>query len=203
HHDTRSGSRENGRPLCSYVQPGRMKKKINMLLLVIPVAAAGILFSSHTLKTGEEINLVIPEGWPKPVYDFKKNPVTLEGFKLGKKLFFDPMLSRDSTVSCSSCHLQYTNYTHVDHALSHGIKGLKGTRNTLSIMNVAWSSAFMWDGGVNNIEVQPLAPITSPVEMDNTLENIVSRLKQSPSYRKKFKTVFGDSTEITGQRVLK
>jgi cytochrome c peroxidase len=99
--------------------------------------------------------------------------------------------------------LQFTNYTHVDHALSHGINGLKGNRNTLSIINAAWSKTFMWDGGVNNIEVQPLAPIANPVEMDNSLEKIVLKLKGSPNYQAKFKKVFGDSTEITGQQVLK
>ncbi|MFL5752491.1 MAG: cytochrome-c peroxidase [Bacteroidia bacterium] len=178
-----------------------MRRKL--VLFMLPLSIAALFLSSYTLRTEEEISLLVPEGWPKPVYDFKKNPISPDGFQLGKKLFFDPMLSKDSTVSCSSCHLQYTNYTHIDHALSHGIKGLKGTRNTLSIINVAWSTSFMWDGGINNIEVQPLAPITNPVEMDNTLAVIVERLRQSESYKARFRKAFGDSAEITGQRVLK
>lgn len=154
-------------------------------------------------EEAENINPALPKGWPKAVYDFSKNPVTREGFELGKQLFFDPVLSKDSSTSCASCHLQYTNYTHVDHALSHGINGLKGTRNTLSIMNLAWSKTFMWDGGVNNLEVQPLAPITNPVEMDNSLDNVVKHLQQSDYYKQQFKKAFGDSATITGQRVLK
>ncbi|HWY37421.1 MAG TPA: cytochrome c peroxidase [Bacteroidia bacterium] len=181
-----------------------MKTVSKISFLVLPIVIGGYIFlSSYTGKTNGEIPLVIPKGWPKPVYNTAKNPVTTEGFSLGKKLFYDPLLSKDSTISCSSCHLQYTNYTHVDHSLSHGIRGLKGTRNTLSIINVAWSKTFMWDGGINNIEVQPLAPITNPVEMDNTLENIVIKLRGSEYYRNKFKLAFGDSAEITGQRVLK
>ena len=174
-------------------------------VIFIPVITflVGFICSSFSEEPKTDIKFVIPKGWPKPVYDFTKNPVTQDGFNLGKKLFFDPLLSKDTTTSCSSCHLQFTAYTHVDHAVSHGIKGLKGTRNTLSLVNLAWNKNFMWDGGVNNLEVQPLAPITSPVEMDNTLETIVSRLSKSPSYQKKFKLAFGDTASVTGQRVLK
>jgi cytochrome c peroxidase len=183
----------------------KTKLKALCIALCAPllIFCTGFFLSSFSEEPKAEIKFVVPKGWPKPVYDFSKNPVTPEGFALGKKLFFDPLLSKDSSTSCSTCHLQFTNYTHVDHALSHGINGLKGTRNTLSIMNLAWSKTFMWDGGVNNLEVQPLAPITSPVEMDNTLENIVLKLKRSTSYQKKFQKAFGDNTEITGQRVLK
>jgi len=155
-----------------------------------------------TTERNDTLKIVVPKGWPKPAYDFAKNPVTTKGFELGRKLFFDPLLSRDSTISCASCHLQFTNYTHVDHALSHGILGKKGTRNTLAIINAAWSKNFMWDGGVNNIEVQPLAPIENPVEMDSKLSDIVLKLNNSKKYREKFLQAFG-SDEITGQRVLK
>jgi cytochrome c peroxidase len=179
-----------------------LKIKFNAIGSVVCAVILLLLFSNAEEPTAA-IRFIVPKGWPEPVYDLSKNPVTPAGFDLGKKLFFDPLLSRDSSTSCSSCHLQATNYTHVDHMLSHGIDGRKGTRNTLSIMNLAWSKTFMWDGGVNHLEVQPLAPITNPVEMDNTLENIVMKLRRSSSYQQKFKKAFGDSTAITGQRVLK
>ena len=150
----------------------------------------------------KEIKFVRPDGWPKPVYKLSKNPVTEEGFKLGRKLFFDPVLSRDGSTSCASCHTQWSAFTHVDHGLSHGINGLKGTRNSLVLVNLAWNKSFMWDGGINNLEVQPLGPITNPVEMDNTLENVVKHLDTSAGYRRRFYLAFGDSV-ITGQRVLK
>jgi cytochrome c peroxidase len=151
---------------------------------------------------GSDVNFVVPPGWPQPHYDFSKNKLTEAGFKLGRKLFFDPGLSRDSSTSCSSCHTQFSGFTHVDHSLSHGINGLKGTRNSLTLFNLAWSTSFMWDGGVNNLEVQPLNPITNPVEMDNTLEHVVTRLNNSPAYRQMFYDAFGDSL-ATGQHVLK
>ncbi|MEO8235061.1 MAG: cytochrome c peroxidase [Flavobacterium sp.] len=148
------------------------------------------------------IYLDIPKGWSKPNYDFKNNPLTEEGFQLGRQLFYDPILSKDGTISCASCHLQATGFTHVDHALSHGIEGKIGTRNTLTLQNLAWSKNFMWDGGVNHLEMQPLAPITSPVEMDETLLNVVSKLQKSKKYQLLFSNAFA-SNQITGQLTLK
>ena len=150
----------------------------------------------------DTIKFNVPKGWPKPIYDFKENPLTESKVKLGRKLFYDPMLSKDSTISCSTCHLSYTNFTHIDHALSHGIDGKIGNRNTLSIINSAWQTTFMWDGGINHIEVQPLAPLTSAVEMESSLPIVVDRIKNIGEYRALFEIAFG-SSEITGQRVLK
>ena len=64
----------------------------------------------------DTLTFVVPEGWPQPLYDFDKNPLTKNGIALGRKLFYDDMLSRDSTVSCAFCHLSYTNFTHIDHS---------------------------------------------------------------------------------------
>ena len=150
---------------------------------------------------GDEVRFVIPPGWPKPAYDFSKNPVTTAGFQLGRQLFYDPLLSRDTTISCASCHLQATGFTHVDHRLSHGIQGRIGKRNSPALMNLAWSSSFMWDGGVNHLDMQPLSPVTSPEEMDETMENVVRKLNASEKYRRLFRAAFGDSI-ATGQKTL-
>ena len=144
----------------------------------------------------------VPKDWPQPKYDFKKNPLTEEGFQLGRHLFYDPIISRDSTISCASCHLQQTGFTHVDHQLSHGIDGKIGTRNTLALINLAWNKDFMWDGGVNSIEVQAINPITNPDEMDETLANVIVKLQASEKYRKLFTKAFGDD-KVNSQRLLK
>jgi cytochrome c peroxidase len=154
-------------------------------------------------KDSDTLAFLIPEGWPEPHYNFEESPVTKEGFVLGRKLFYDPKLSKDSTISCSNCHLSFTNFTHVDHALSHGIDGRIGNRNTLSIINPAWQKTFMWDGGVNHLEVQPLGPLENPVEMDHSLEGVVKRLKQTKTYPQLYKNAFGYNAEITGQYTLK
>lgn len=153
-----------------------------------------------SLKT-REMPFFVPKGWEKPAYNFKKNPLTEEGFQLGRKLFYDPILSADSTISCASCHLQASGFTHIDHALSHGIEGKIGTRNSPVLINLAWKKTFMWDGGVNHLDVQPLAPITNAVEMAEDMQNVVKKLNRSPKYRKLFQKAFGDSL-ITGQKTL-
>ncbi len=170
------------------------------LLVVLAISFLLILFSfaPNELK---KMKFSAPKGWPKPTYTYTKYPLTEEGFQLGRKLFYDPILSRDGTVSCASCHNQSTGFTHVDHSHSHGIEGRIGTRNTPALMNLAWNKSFMWDGAINNIEVQSLAPITNPIEMDETLEHVVKKLNASAVYRKMFTRVFDDST-ITGQHLL-
>lgn len=145
----------------------------------------------------------VPEGWPEPEYDFSQNPITKNGFILGRKLFYDPNLSADSSTSCATCHLSFTNFTHIDHALSHGIKGRIGNRNTLAIINPAWQSSFMWDGGVNNIEVQPLAPMANPNEMDHPIDQVVDRLKEDEEYAIAYKKAFGQNANIDGEKTLK
>ena len=132
----------------------------------------------------------VPGAWPEPKYDFKKNPLTEEGFQLGRHLFYDPILSRDNTISCQSCHLQQTGFTHVDHRLSHGIEGKIGTRNAMVLINLAWNKNFMWDGGVNHIEVLSVAPITNQLEMKETIANVVAKLNASTNYKTKFKKAY-------------
>ena len=166
----------------------------------IGICLVGILSFSDIFTT--PLYLEVPKGWPQPKYDFKKNSLTEESFQLGRHLFYDPILSRDNTISCSSCHLQQTGFTHVDHQLSHGIEGKIGTRNSMAIINLAWNKDFMWDGGVNNLEVQAINPITSPTEMDEKLENVVAKLQNSPKYRTLFTKAYGDD-KVTSQRLLK
>ena len=176
-----------------------MRKHWNYIsLLVLPILIC--LSFTHELTT--PLYFEIPKNWPKAHYDFKKNPLTEEGFQLGRNLFYDPIISRDSTISCASCHLQQTGFTHVDHQLSHGIDGKIGTRNSLALINLAWNKDFMWDGGVNNLQVQPLNPITNPAEMDETLEHVIEKLQRSEKYKSLFTKAFGDN-RITSQRLLK
>jgi cytochrome c peroxidase len=150
----------------------------------------------------EDLEFIIPANFPKPYYNFKNNPLSEEGFQLGRNLFYDPILSRDSTISCASCHLQFTGFAHVDHEVSHGIDGRKGNRNVPALINLAWNKHFHWDGGVNNLEVQGISPVTHPNEMDNNLEEVLLRLKNSTKYRLLFASAFGDD-EVTTSRIFK
>ncbi|MDN3675874.1 cytochrome c peroxidase [Flavobacterium paronense] len=98
--------------------------------------------------------------------------------------------------------MQQTGFTHVDHQLSHGIDGKIGNRNSMALINLAWNKDFMWDGGVNNLEMQPINPITNPLEMDETIEHVIAKLQASEKYRILFAKAFGDE-KITSQRLLK
>lgn len=171
-----------------------MKKSIALIFLF-----GCIVICSYT--GGKTIPFPTPSNWPEPAYDFKESPLFADKVALGKKLFFDPLMSRDNTVSCSSCHLPQTGFTHVDHDLSHGIENRIGTRNSLALMNLAWSKSFMWDGAIHHLDVQALAPITNHNEMDEKLENIVTKLKSNEDYVRFFSTAFDDGA-ITGQHVL-
>ena len=143
-----------------------------------------------------------PSNFPEPVYKFQNNNITKAGFDLGRKLFFDPMLSVDNTISCGSCHIPTSAFTQHGHSVSHGINDLLGTRNSPPIMNLAWSSSFMWDGGIADLDLQPIAPITNHVEMGETMSNVLLKLKNKTEYAQLFKAAFG-SEEVTNIKMLK
>ncbi len=161
-----------------------MKQELSIILL-----AAFMLLMAFKRKT--HLKFEIPKGWPQTKYDFKKRPLTSNKVQLGRMLFYDPILSRDSTISCASCHLQYTAFTHTDHSLSHGIEGKIGTRNSPVLINLAWSEAFMWDGSVTDLDTQPETPITHPLEMDMDMPGLLKRLNASTRYKPLFKNAFG------------
>ncbi|MBJ7429678.1 MAG: cytochrome-c peroxidase, partial [Bacteroidia bacterium] len=135
-------------------------------------------------------------------YDFSKNQLTKEKILLGRVLFYDPILSKNNTISCASCHSQYTAFTHVDHALSHGIADRIGNRNAPALMNLAWHQNFMWDGAIHHLDFQSLAPIENHDEMDEKIENVVLKLNQQAAYKQLFLKAYGDSL-ATGERTLK
>lgn len=143
-----------------------------------------------------------PSNFPDPAYRFTDNEVTRAGFELGRKLFYDPILSQNGTISCGSCHVSYAAFCHPGHRVSHGIHDLLGTRNAPPIMNLAWNTAFMWDGGIFDLDLQPLAPITNHVEMDDTLSNVLAKLRKTSVYPPLFEQAFG-SNAITGAPFLK
>lgn len=161
-----------------------------------------ILFLTLISATGIHSLWNTPDNWPEPVYNFRKNPLDSATVQLGRSLFYDPILSSDSTISCASCHSPYNAFTHVDHALSHGIKDRIGTRNSPVLINLAWNKSFMWDGAVNHLDVQALAPIENHAEMDEKLPHVLEKLGRLKKYQVLFKNAYG-TDKITGERFLK
>lgn len=169
------------------------KKRTLLLILVIFISAFGKMKESF---------FRIPAKWPKPVYDFSRNPLTKEKIELGRILFYDPLLSKNNTISCASCHSPFTAFAHVDHNRSHGINDRIGKRNAPPLFNLAWQKQFMWDGAINHLDMQALAPISHPDEMGETISGVVEKLQQHNLYPMLFKKAYGDSI-ITGERTLK
>ena len=149
-----------------------------------------------------DITMPMPANFPGVLYNFGANPITKEGFELGRKLFYDPVLSRDSTISCADCHISFSAFSHPDHTTSHGIDGLFGRRNALPIQNLAWVPAFFWDGGVPHLDVVPLNAIESPVEMDEKPWVVVEKLQRSSFYPALFRAAFPEEDTISGINML-
>lgn len=147
-------------------------------------------------------SIELPGHFPTPQYDFRKAEINEHKIELGRTLFYDPILSKDGSISCASCHSPFNAFAHTDHALSHGIYDSIGKRNAPALFNLAWQKSFMWDGAINHIEVQALAPISDIREMAETVENVTIKLNKSNKYRSLFYKAFMDST-VTGQHLLK
>jgi cytochrome c peroxidase len=143
-----------------------------------------------------------PTYFPASAYDFSDNKVTAAGFSLGKMLFHDSTLSIDNSTSCASCHMQSAAFTHHQHNLSHGLNGSLTQRNSPPIMNLAWGNTFMWDGSVQSLDKQPLRPLTSPIEMGETVPGVLKKLNSSSMYKKMFFDAFGTPV-ATEDRMLK
>ena len=153
-------------------------------------------------SVGTPLTWNVPANFPKPVYDFANNSLTKEGVALGRTLFYDPILSKDGTVSCAFCHSPFTAFSHTDHPLSHGIRDQTGTRNVPGIFNAAWQETFFWDGGISDLDLLPIAPIQNPVEMGDSLGNVLKKIRGSGRYWPLFKAAYGTDS-ITSARFLK
>lgn len=126
---------------------------------------------------------------PRPIP--KDNPLTETRVALGRRLFFDPILSGDHTVACASCHRPDHGFASPE-ARPHGIRGQMAPRRAPSLLNRAYGETFFWDGRATTLEQQALQPIENPVEMGSSLAEAVRRLTANKDYRAKFAAAFDD-----------
>lgn len=168
------------------------------------------------VKPGDQVNngpapvnttpyqLDYPQGflWPR-VPSPPDNPLTEEGVALGRKLFYDKILSATNTMSCATCHRPENAFTD-PRRFSLGLNGEVGTRNSMPLFNLYGANIvntsahrFMWDGAHANMETQVIAPITNPIEMNQNLKELEQELRNHPEYPALFKQAFGiDSITI-------
>ncbi|MBK8556940.1 MAG: c-type cytochrome [Lewinellaceae bacterium] len=128
------------------------------------------------------------------------NPLTLTGVQLGRMLFYEKKLSRDGTLACADCHKQQDAFSDI-RRFSEGVDNQFGDRQAMAVMNLAWhKNGLFWDGRAAHVRDQALMPIQNPVEMDETLDNVVAKLSADKRYTDQFIRVFGDDV-ITSERV--
>ncbi|WP_108868635.1 cytochrome-c peroxidase [Aquimarina aquimarini] len=146
--------------------------------------------------------LIQPEGFPEIKYTTQNNPITQKGFELGRKLFFDPRLSADGSISCNNCHQQSRGFADSPvHPMSIGINSQAGNRNAPPLFNMAFRKEFFWDGGVTHLDFVPINALESDIEMGETMKNVVEKLNRNDEYRQLFKEAF-DVDSITSPRIL-
>lgn len=148
------------------------------------------------------LSVGIPSNFPAMVYDLSQNPPTQKGFELGKKLFYDGRLASDGLVSCAFCHIQEDAFTHHGHTISHGVDNAVGTRNAQPLQNLAFQPTFMWDGATSHLDLQPIIPLTSAIEMNGNLQQIVTLMKSDAVYADLFAKAFPQQ-EISTETMLK
>lgn len=160
------------------------------------VLLTGLIFLCFGCRTpgnekpiGKVVTIEAPLGLP-PVPIPADNPPTVETIALGRKLFYDPRLSKKNTVSCASCHNPYIAFTD-GRAISLGFGGALGKRNAPTLLNAAYSPLQFWDGRASSLEEQAGFPMANPVEMDQPHDVSVSKVRKDPTYQAEFAQAFG------------
>lgn len=149
----------------------------------------------------EPVSFPKPDFFPAPTIP-ADNPFTKQGIKLGRLLFYDPILSGDSTLSCAGCHHQQNAFVDLNNRFSTGIDGIKGTRNAMPMFNLAWAKSYFWDGRSVTLEQQILVPVEDPIEMHETWPNALQKLSRHKDYPKLFFEAF-NTREITKEHTAK
>ena len=158
--------------------------------------------TDDTNYTNIPVTIDQPDYFPNKTIDNSNNPLTEKGVELGKKLFYDGRLSSDGIMSCGFCHIQEDAFTHHGHTFSHGVNEGVGTRNTPPLQNLAFMSTYMWDGVTPHLEMQPIIPLTSEIEMNANLNQVVAMMSADAEYILLYKQAFEDG-KINTENMLK
>lgn len=145
---------------------------------------------THIEYAPESYQIELPDYFPE-IYNPSDNPMTYDGVQLGRHLFYDPILSADSTMSCAGCHDPKLAFTD-GQATSVGIDGISGRRSSMSLVNIGFfGNKLFWDGRSPSLEHQAILPVEDPIELHNTWDEVEVRLQNSELYRELFRKAFG------------
>ena len=171
------------------------------ILFLMVLTLIGCQTNDDDGYTNVLVELEVPAHFPEVTYNLTNNPLTKNGIELGRKLFYEGAVSSTGTVSCGTCHEQKYAFTHHGHTFSHGVNDLEGTRNTPPVQNMAFLENFAWDGATGHLDLFPIIPITTEVEMNETLENVIEKLKNKAGYKALFADAFDDG-EVNSENFL-
>ena len=149
---------------------------------------------------GKPVEIIAPLGLP-PVPIPADNPPTEDTIALGRRLYYDPIISVDQSISCASCHAPQFAFSD-NRSFSKGVGDKLGTRHAPTVINSAYSNLQFWDGRAASLEEQAIGPMANPVEMAHTLDGVVQRLQADPNYPARFKKAWG-TDQITIEIVAK
>lgn len=179
------------------------RKILSILFLALTVATGLALYrennqapkpapaveARHVMPIGTPVEIKAPLGLP-PVPIPADNPPTVETIALGRRLYYDPILSADKTISCASCHGAANGFAD-NKPFSEGVGKKLGGRNSPPVANAAYFNVQFWDGRAPSLEKQAEGPVANPVEMAATLPQVEERLNADPSYREQFAKAWG------------
>ena len=176
-----------------------MNRIFNLFIILITVIACESEDVEVAVYDATPYLFSFPENFGDPELP-KDNILTKEGVRLGKMLFYEKALSKDGTQACASCHIQTDGFSDKNQ-FSKGVDGFFGKRQAMPIFNLAWhKTGFFWDGRAATLREQSLLPIQDPLEMHETLDNIVSKLNASQKYKDQFVRAFG-TPEVNSTKV--
>ena len=173
---------------------------ISLTVLAVWQSALG-----HKVKAIEDSKMVTVDGHTVPdigpLPTAVPTPPTNLGYaakiNLGEQLYFDGRLSKNNAISCAFCHTPGLGFADPKQT-SLGVGGKPGGRQSPTVYNTAFNPVQFWDGRAGSLEEQAIAPITNPVEMAETHENVVKKLSQIKGYRDQFQAVFGTGVSVQG-----
>jgi cytochrome c peroxidase len=170
-----------------------LNKVILILSILILAVVTGVSLSCKKEQNTDGLELLqqeVPTGFPQPNYTFSDNPLSKEGFELGRKLFYDGRLSVDNEHACGSCHNQIASFGTFEHDRSHGVYDTHTLRNAPILVNLAWNKSFDWDGAFSSLVDEAAHKLYERSTMFETYDGIIDKLNKDKDYPDAFKKVF-------------
>jgi cytochrome c peroxidase len=173
----------------------RIKLAVIAFILLLPA----VVWAADSSLSTSSFEIKLPFGIPRDLWAYfipQDNPMSAAKVELGRRLFFEPRLSADGTVSCATCHDPKRAFTD-GKRIAEGIGGRTGIRNSPTLLNAMFNAGQFWDGRAGSLEEQAKMPLINSIEMGNrSLDGVVDRIASMPEYTRDFERVFGSAVTI-------